>query len=108
MISALNRYPKTRREVARDWAHRSNAVQSTARIERGPDAETVRMRALYDARGQIVRQGVTFFGDGREVPWMVCRSRCGRVNQFDFVANGVVKLTAGPRRFPQRIRPSLA
>ena len=54
MISALYRYPKKeRRAVAQLWARRSNAVQSAARIARAPDAETVRARALHDARGQI-------------------------------------------------------
>ena len=107
MISALYRYPKNRRrEVARDWARRSNAVQFAARIERGPDAETVRMRALHDAKGQVMRHGIIYRATGI-TEWVVRRSLAGRVDQFDFVANGVVKLTAGPRRFPQRIRPSL-
>ena len=90
--------------MARIWAHRSNAVQAAARIARGPDADTVRMRALHDAKGQVVRHG-TVYRATSITEWFVRRSVAGRVNQFDFVANGIVKLTAGPRRFPQRIRP---
>ena len=105
MISALYRYPKKRRKaVAREWARRSNAVQALARIARGPDAETVRMRALHDAKGQVVRRGTVYRSSGT-TEWIVRRSLAGNVHQFDFVANGVTKLTAGPRGFPLRIRP---
>lgn len=63
---ALLRYPRSqRRAVARTWAYRSQAAQSASRIALGPDADTLRRRALHDARGQIVREGVTYFGDGR-------------------------------------------
>jgi hypothetical protein len=66
-------------------------------MERGPDADTLRRRALHDARGQIVREGVTYFGDGRVVPWSVRRSVRGRVDQFDIVLAGVLWRTGGPR-----------
>lgn len=105
MISALYRYAKReRRAVAQEWARRSNAVQSEARIARGPDAETVRMRALHDAKGQIVRQGCTYRATGT-THWHVCRSVSGSVRQFDFVTNGRLKLTAGRRQFPSQFRP---
>ena len=105
MISALYRYPKKRRrEVARIWAHRSNAVQSAARIERGPDAESVRMRAMHDAKGQVVRHGMTYRASG-ETPWCVRRSVDGNVRQFDLVDGGQVKITGGRRRIPVRVRP---
>lgn len=106
MLAALLRYPKReRRAIAREWARRSNAAQSVARIARGPDAETMRRRSLHDARGHVVREGATYRGNGIVTHWCVRRSITGRSDQFDFVANGVVKLTAGPRRFPLRIRP---
>jgi hypothetical protein len=73
-------------------------------MERGIDAETARMRALHDAKGQIVREGATYRASG-VTHWQVRRSLLGSVDQFDFVANGRVKLTAGPRKFPVRIRP---
>jgi len=98
MISALYRYPKKeRRTVAQRWAARSHAVQSAARIERGADADTMRRRELHDARGQVVREGVTYHGDGRVTPWCVRRSLVGRVDQFDVIANGDVWRTGGPR-----------
>lgn len=68
------------------------------------DADTLRARARYDAKGQIVRQGATYRASG-VTQWCVRRSLHGAIDQFDFVANGVIKLTAGPRRFPLRIRP---
>lgn len=86
---ALLRYPRSqRRAVARTWAYRSQAVQSASRLVRGPDADTLHRRALHDARGQVVREGLTYFGDGRVVPWCVQRSAQGRTDQFDILANG--------------------
>ena len=96
---ALLRYPRhQRRAVAQRWALRSKDAQSAARIERGPDADTLRRRALHDARGQVVREGVTYFCDGRVVPWCVRRSIAGRVDQFDIVVNSIVWRTGGKRR----------
>ncbi len=84
--------------MAQQWARRSQAVQSAKRMAREPDADTVRRRALHDARGQVLREGVTYFGDGRIVPWCVRRSLRGRTNQLDIVAGGAVWRTAGARR----------
>ena len=96
---ALLRYPRSqRRAVARTWAYRSQAVQSASRLVRGPDADTLHRRALHDARGQIVREGITFFGDGRVVPWCVRRSIAGRTDQFDILANGQLWRTGGQRK----------
>lgn len=105
MISALYRYPKYRRcEIARRWARRSHAARAVNRLAAGIDADTARRRALCDARGQIVREGATYYAD-RAIHWQVRRSLIGSIDQFDFVANGRVKLTVGPRKFPLRIRP---
>lgn len=99
MLAALLRYPRRERKaVARRWAQRSNAVQAAARMERGPDFETLRWRARQDARGEIVREGVTFHGDGRVTAWQIRRSVCGRVDQFDVVVDGVVWRTGGLRK----------
>jgi len=96
---ALLRYSRCqRRTIAPIWALRSQAVQSAARLVRGPDADTLHRRALHDARGQIVREGLTYFGDGRVVPWWVQRSIAGRVDQFDIVVNGSVWRTGGARK----------
>ena len=61
------------------------------------DADTLRRRALYDARGQVVREGVTYFGDGRETPWLVQRSMEGRSDQFDVLVSGKLWKTGGTR-----------
>lgn len=68
------------------------------RMQRGPDAATLRWRALHDARGQVLRHGVTYFGDGRVVPWCIRRSLVARVNQLDVVVAGHLWRTAGARR----------
>ncbi len=74
------------------------------RLLRGPDEETLRWRALQDARGQVIREGRTYRATG-VVHWQVRRAIEGRTDQFEFVANGRVKLLAGPRRFPIWARP---
>lgn len=97
-MQALLRYPRAaRRAVAQAWARRSQAVQAAARLNRGADADTLRRRAAHDARGEVLRHGVTFFGDGRVVPWCVRRSVAGRCDQLDLVADARVWRTAGMR-----------
>tara|TARA_R110000868_G_scaffold411211_1_gene702390 strand:- start:72 stop:401 length:330 start_codon:yes stop_codon:yes gene_type:complete len=109
MLAALLRYPRReRRAVAQSWAGRSHATQAAARIARGPDADTLRRRALHDARGQIVRVGVTYFGDGRVVPWCVRRAVAGRSDQLEIFAAGVLWRTGGPRRVARWIEKSPA
>ena len=99
MLAALLRYPRReRRAVAQSWARRSHATRAARRMERGADADTLRRRALHDARGQIMREGVTYFGDGRVVPWSVRRSVRGRVDQFDVFAGETLWRTGGPRK----------
>lgn len=104
MISALYRYPKhERRKVAQEWARRSNEVQAAARIRRGPDAETLRLRDLNDARGQLLREGETYRATG-STHWRVIRSVCGRTDQRDILLNGQLFKTCGPRRLPAWLR----
>lgn len=97
MISALHRVPRNeRRALAQEWARRSNAVQAEARMARDPDLDTIRSRALHDARGQLLREGCTYRA-GRVVPWQVVRSRAGRTNQIDIIVAGRVWRTCGNR-----------
>ena len=104
-MQALLCYPRAeRRAVAQEWARRSQAVQAERRMQRGPDAETLRWRAAQDARGQIMREGVTYFGDGRVVRWCVRRSVAGRVNQLDVVVDGKVWRTTGSRAVRRLMR----
>jgi len=99
MLAALLRYPKRqRRAVAQKWARRSHAAQQAARAERGVDADTLRMRALHDARGQILRHGATYSAahpDGQ--PWAIIRSKRGRVNQVDLHVGSALVSTCGMR-----------
>ena len=46
----------------------------------------------------MLREGVTYHGDGRITPWQVRRSLRGRTDQLDLVAPGHAIRTAGPRR----------
>lgn len=63
-------------------------------------ADTARSRALADARGQVLREGITYRATG-VTPWQIRRSLRGRVNQIDVVVNGVVWRT-GAMRFAER------
>lgn len=104
-MNALLRYPKRERSaVARRWGKLGNEAQQRMRDERGPDADTMRKRALFDAKGQLVREGCTYSATG-ETQWIVRRSVTGRTDQYDLVANGKTVRTAGARRLPQRFRP---
>lgn len=73
-------------------------------MERGPDADTMRWRALYDAKGQVLREGVCW-RNGVEIRWQVRRSVSGRVNQFDLISNGRVIQTCGARQLAKEFRP---
>jgi hypothetical protein len=82
--------------------------RAAARLSSGPDAETLRRRALDDARGRTIRAGVTYFGDGRIVPWLVRRSIAGRSNQLDLVVAGRLFRTLGNRAFARLLRSPFA
>lgn len=54
------------------------------RMEHGPTLETLVWRAKQDARGEVLRQGVTYSAahpDGQQ--WAIVRSKLGRTNQVD-------------------------
>ena len=89
-----------RSAISRRW-HEAKAKK---RMERGPDADTMRKRSLYDSKGTVLREGCTYTATGA-TRWQVKRSITGRVDQLDLVANGETVRTAGPRRLPQRFRP---
>jgi hypothetical protein len=91
-----------RQAVSKRW-HEAKAAK---RMDRGPDADTLRKRALDDARRQIVREGCTYTATG-QTNWQVRRSIAGRVDQLDLVANGQTICTAGPRKMPARFRPQI-
>ena len=84
-------------------ARESNRVQALARLSRPVDADTLRCRALHDARGFLLREGVTY-RTGMETHWQLRRSLCGRVNQVDIVVAGVVWRTGSLRAAEMAIR----
>jgi len=95
-MSLPNHIPKSlRSKVSRHW----NAAKFAKRVATyGADADTLRRRALDDARGQIVREGVTYSADRGETHWSLRRSVHGRIDQFDAVVDGVVTRTGSLRR----------
>ena len=87
-MQALKRYPKHMRSaIAREWAQRSNAEQSAARIARPVDADTLRWRAMHDAKGQLLREGCTYTAT-TVTRWEARRSVLGSVKQVDLIVNG--------------------
>lgn len=93
-----------KRESRKRFSDIGNTAKAKLRLERAPDLDTLRLRALHDAKGEVIRHGCTYRAN-RETHWVVRRSIKGACDQFDFIANGRVKLTAGPRRFPAHFRP---
>jgi hypothetical protein len=103
---ALKRIPwKLRRAKAREWGERGNAAQRLARIERGPSFETQLWRAKQDARGQVLRHGVTYSTtnpDGK--PWTILRSKAGRTNQVDLHVGSALVFTGSIRALERGMR----
>lgn len=62
------------------------------------DADTLRWHAFEEARGKVLREGVTFAAGQEPRPWQVRRSVKGRVNQVDIVCDGALVRTLGRRR----------
>jgi hypothetical protein len=92
------------RAICRARGRASQRVQAVARATRPVDADTLRRRALDDARGKVVREGCTYRAAGL-TQWQVRRALGGRTDQFELVVNGRVRLRAGRRRFPKQFRP---
>lgn len=100
-MSLPNHIPTAQRSaVSQRW----HAAKALKRMQRDPDFETVRMRALHDAKGQVLREGCTYTASGA-TNWQVRRSIAGRINQLDLVANSTIIKTCGRRRLPRRFKP---
>jgi hypothetical protein len=67
------------------------------------DADTLRCRALDDARGLLLRHGATYTAAG-VTRWELRRSRRGRVNQVDLIVDGIVWRTGARRDADRAIR----
>jgi hypothetical protein len=62
---------------------------------RGYDtAEDVRRRAMLDAKGLVLREGVTYTVQG-ELHWQKRRALEGRTNQVELVCDGEIIKTTG-------------
>ena len=98
MLAALLSFPRgLRKQKAREWARRSHVVRMGNAAAVGPTFEALRKRALDDARGQVLRHGVTYSAQHPQgQPWAILRSKAGgRINQVDLhVGNQLVRTCA--------------
>lgn len=74
-----------------------NSEQKTTHAEVPDKGDTLRRRALDDARGLVVREGCTFTAKAMKL-WRVVRSMDGRTDQFDVRINGKLVDTCGRRK----------
>lgn len=96
-----------RRLRAQAMARASNRVQALARLQREIPADTMRRRALHDARGQVLREGFTARVAGAVIMvtgWEVRRSYHGRTNQVDCIIGGRVLRTCSRRTADRLLR----
>lgn len=67
------------------------------------DADTLRWRALHDARGMVLREGATYRASGATT-WCVRRALRGRVNQVEILVDGIVWRRCSLRRAERILR----
>jgi len=100
-MSLANWVPRRRRKLV---SQRLHAAKVARRIVLGADADTLRRRAIHDARGQLLREGRTYRADGTVQHWRVLRSIRGRTDQRDVIIDGSLWRTCGPRKLPAWLR----
>ena len=66
-------------------------------------AEDARQRMLQDAKGMVLREGVTYTAEG-VTAWQKRRALHGRTNQIEMTANGQVVLTTGESKLKNKLR----
>lgn len=59
---------------------------------------------MHDRKGNVLREGCTYYGDGSIVPWQLRHSLRGRTHQFDVLVDGHVWRTCGRRKLPSFLR----
>jgi hypothetical protein len=74
------RNANTRRELGR----KRGLASAKAWRPHPADADTMRLRALHDRRGELIREGMSY-RNGREISWRILRSIRGRINQVDLL-----------------------
>jgi hypothetical protein len=89
---------RMRAERRAAWGRRLARARWASPVVKDVDADTARWRALDDARGKVLREGVTYRGDGTVTAWAVRRSVAGRTDQVDVVADGQVVNRMGRTR----------
>jgi hypothetical protein len=103
MIRKRNRHELARehkQQAGRLGGKQSQRVQAAQRLDREIDADTLRQRAVADARGQVLREGCTYRASG-ETHWQIVRSVAGRHEQQDVLVNGRLWRTGGQRKVAQ-------
>jgi len=63
----------------------------------GEFADEVRQRALIDAKGAVLREGVTYTATAAHY-WQLRRALLGRTDQIELVCDGVIVKTTGQTR----------
>jgi hypothetical protein len=90
-------------ERRKAFSRSGNEARAAKRMALGADADTLRSRALYDARGRTIRQGCDYSAAG-EKHWVVIRSVRGRTDQIDLLRNGRLFRTGGIRQASHAIK----
>mgnify|MGYP001570603968 FL=1 len=74
------------------------------RVCRGYEtADDVRQRAMLDAKGMVLREGVTYSADGAH-PWQKRRALHGRTDQVELVYDNQVIRTTGETLLRNKLR----
>ena len=95
---------RARKELGRKWGLASARSRAKLAMLREPDWFTVCKRAAHDMRGQVLRDGATYYGDGRESHWSLNRSFRGRLDQVELQVNGAHWRTGSMRAACAAIR----
>jgi hypothetical protein len=109
MLGAIQRLPKRLRLAkAQNLARLSHAPGGTRernRIARGEPLPEAIARAKQDARGEVLREGVTYSAahtDGQT--WQIVRSLAGRTNQVDVILGNQTKQISGYRTIKRAMK----
>lgn len=99
MLAALLSFPRHMRKAkAREWARRSHVARMAKAAERDEPMESAIWRAKQDARGQVLRHGVTYSAaHPKGQSWTIVRSKRGRTNQVDLCIGSDLFATCGLR-----------
>lgn len=83
--------------TCRELGRKRGLASAEAWMPQPADADTLRMRALHDRRGELIREG-TSYRAGRVHDWRIVRSVRGRINQVDLIIDGQLWRTGSLER----------